>query len=272
MGAVAEAFGLAYADARAVDKAIDWYRTAVHADDGSASFKAAEELGNQLARRGESNPDAAAGRRDVEEAIARLGKLVEIQPTVEREALLGSAYKRLVMIESRADASASSPSQAAAGDRLAALRAMVLHYGNAERLAREANADNLYYPAKNGISAEIRLAFLERRPAELAVDRMRAVQESLARAASQSPDFWSVVGLIELRVLEAVAAQRLADTSGALVAEFGDLKARVPARGMWDSVHSEARFTLEPYLGIASAGVQRAAKSLLDALAAMAAA
>ena len=270
MGAVAEAFGLAYADARDVDKAIDWYRTAVHADDGSASFKAAEELGNQLARRGESNPDPAAGRRDVEEAIARLGKLVEIQPTVEREALLGSAYKRLVMIESRADSSAPSPSQAAAGDRLVALRAMVLHYGNAERLAREANADNLYYPAKNGISAEIRLAFLERRPAELAVDRMRAVQESLARAASQSPDFWSVVGLIELRVLEAVAAQQLADTSSALIAEFSDLKARVPARGMWDSVHSEARFTLEPYLGIAGAAEKRAAMALLDALAEMA--
>ena len=273
MGAVAEAFGLAYADARAVDKAIDWYRTAVHADDGSASFKAAEELGNQLARRGESNPDATEGRRDVEEAISRLGKLVEIQPTVEREALLGSAYKRLVMIESRTDATGAngrSRPQAAAGDRLAALRAMVLHYGNAERMAREANADNLYYPAKNGISAEIRLAFLERRPAELAVDRMRAVQESLARAASQSPDFWSVVGLIELRVLEAVAAQQLADTSSALIAEFSDLKARVPARGMWDSVHSEARFTLEPYLGIAGAAEKRAAMALLDALAEMA--
>jgi hypothetical protein len=148
---------------------------------------------------------------------------------------------------------------------------MALHYGNAERMAREANADNLYYPAKNGISAEIRLAFLERRPAELAVDRMRAVQESLAQAASQSPDFWSVVGLIELRVLEAVAAQQLADTSSALIAEFSDLKARVPARGMWDSVHSEARFTLEPYLAIAGVAEKRAAKALLDALAAMAA-
>ena len=136
---------------------------------------------------------------------------------------------------------------------------MARHYGNAERLAREANADNLFYPAKNGISAELRLAFLERRPAELAVDRMRAVQESLARASSERPDFWSVVGQIELRVLVAVAAQRLAGESAALIAEFSDLKARVPARTMWDSVHSEARFTLEPYLGIASAAEKRAA-------------
>jgi tetratricopeptide (TPR) repeat protein len=281
-GAVAEAFGLAYAEARDVDKAIDWYRTAVRASDGSASFQAAEDLGNQLARRGETSADLVAGRRDIEEAITRLAKLVEIQPTEEREALLGSAYKRLVMVEGRADAvaaktparraSRSRPAPAASAERLVALRNMALHYGNAERLAREANADNLFYPAKNGISAELRLAFLERRPAELAVERMREVQESLARAASESPDFWSVVGQIELRVLEAVAAQRLADDSAALIVAFSDLKSRVPARSMWDSVHSEARFTLEPYLGIANAPEQRAAKALLDALAAMAAA
>jgi hypothetical protein len=278
MGAVAEAFGLAYADARDVDKAIDWYRTAVHADDGSASFKAAEELGNQLARRGEARADPVAARRDVEEAIARLQKLVEIQPTAEREALLGSAYKRLVMIEGRVDAAAPPGKRrrggraAGAADRLDALRRMAVHSGNAERLAREANADNLFYPAKNGISAELRLAFLERRPAELAVERMRAVQDSLARAATDRPDFWSVVGQIELRVLEAVAAQQLADQSGSLIAAFSELKTRVPARSMWDSVHSEARFTLEPYQGIAGTAEKRAANALLAALAEMAAA
>ncbi|HEY2189116.1 MAG TPA: hypothetical protein VGH48_11195, partial [Caldimonas sp.] len=247
----------------------------------SASFQAAEDLGNQLARRGETRTDLVAGRRDIEEAITRLAKLVEIQPTEEREALLGSAYKRLVMIDGRAEAAAgktlgrrasrSRRSSAVSGERLVALRNMALHYGNAERLARETNAANLFYPAKNGISAELRLAFLERRPAELAVERMREVQESLARAASENPDFWSVVGQIELRVLEAVAAQRVADDSAALVAAFSELKSRVPARSMWDSVYSEARFTLEPYLGIASAAEQRAAKALLDALAAMAA-
>jgi CHAT domain-containing protein/TPR repeat protein len=283
MGAVAEAFGLAYADARDPDKAIAWYRAAVDANDGSASFRAAEELGNQLARRGETNSDPVAGRRDVDEAIARLSKLVEIRPTIEREALLGSAYKRLVMIEARAQAASQVSARRGRGrgrakpapisaERLAALRNMALHYGNAERLARAANADNLFYPAKNGITAELRLAFLERRPAEIAVERMRAVQESLAHAARERPDFWSVVGGIELRMLEAVAAQRLATDAPALLAAFRDLKARVPARAMWDSVDAEARFTLEPYLAIAGLAEQRAAKALLDSLAAMASA
>jgi tetratricopeptide (TPR) repeat protein len=281
MGAVAEAFGLAYADAGEREKAIEWYRAAVHASDGSASFKAAEELANQLARRGEQRADAAQGRLDIEEAIARLSKLVEIQPTAEREALLGSAYKRLVMVEGRAETATaaaaakrgrrrSAAAAEASADRHAALRAMARHYGNAERLAREARADNLFYPGKNNISAELRLSFLERRPAELAAERMQAVQESLARAASTRPDFWSVVGQIELRLLAAVAAQQLAGVAPGLIGEFEELKSRVPAKTMWDSVHAEARFTLEPYQGVASAAEKRAAQALLDALQAMA--
>ncbi|MEO8524790.1 MAG: CHAT domain-containing protein [Caldimonas sp.] len=278
MGAVAEAFGLAFADVRDLDKAIDWYRAAVRADDGSASFRAAEQLGDQLARRGEASADAVRGRHDVEEAIDRLKRLVEMQPTIEREALLGSAYKRLVMIEGRAADHASPVTDkgrrrraaAASSDRLSALRAMAFHYGNAERMARQSNADNLFYSAKNGISAELRLAFLERRPTELALDRIDAVRESLARAANDRPDFWAVVGEIELRLLIALAAQRLAGDAPELVGAFENLKARVPAPGMWDSVHSEARFTLEPYLGIASAAEKTAATALLDALKSMA--
>jgi hypothetical protein len=251
----------------------------VRAGDGSASFKAAEQLGDQLARRGEADADSARGRRDVEEAIQHLDRLVAMQPTAEREALLGSAYKRLVMIDGRGDADAAPlrgnrrrGRRTAAGDRLAELRAMALHYGNAERLAQQSRTGNLFYPAKNGISAELRLAFLERRPAELALDRIEAVRESLARAANERPDFWAVVGQIELRLLVALAAQRLAGETPELVDAVTNLRARVPAPGMWDSVHTEARFTLEPYLGIASAAEKAAATALLGALEAMAAA
>ena len=97
------------------------------------------------------------------------------------------------------------------------------------------------------------------------------MRESLERAATEQPDFWAVVGQIELRVLIALAAQQLSGVAPVLVDEFQNLKARVPAPGMWDSVHSEARFTIEPYLGIASAAEKKAATALLDALKAMAA-
>jgi hypothetical protein len=207
----------------------------------------------------------------------RLHSLVDLQPTAEREALLGSAYKRLVMIEGRAAtpgraaaASRRRGASGAAGERLAALRAMALHYGHAEKLARASDADNLFYPAKNGISAELRLAFLERRPAEIAVDRIEAVRESLERAATERPDFWSVVGQSELRLLTALAAQQLAAAAPGLIEAFRDLKARVPAPGMWDSVHAEARFTLEPYAGVAAAAEKKAAAAVLGVLQALA--
>ena len=262
MGAVAEAFGLAYAESRDGNKAIEWYRVAVNASDASASFRAAEQLGNQLARCGEKLTDEAAARSMIEEGIAQLGKLVALQPTLERESLLGSAWKRLVLLETRAGRPTAS---------LKALEQMVLHYAAAEALARKVQADKLFYPAKNSISAELRLAFLQRRAPRLSEARLSAVRESLDKAANEQPDFWSVVGQSELGLLEALAQGRLAGSGPALMDAFRELKARVPAVWSWDSVYTEARFTLEPYQVVASATEQRAAVEMLKGLKALAA-
>jgi hypothetical protein len=100
--------------------------------------------------------------------------------------------------------------------------------------------------------------------------RFEAVRESLERAATERPDFWSVVGQIELRLLTALAAQQLAAAAPGLIEAFRNLKARVPAPGMWDSVHAEARFTLEPYAGVAGAAEKKAAAAVLGVLQALA--
>jgi CHAT domain-containing protein/pimeloyl-ACP methyl ester carboxylesterase len=241
MGAVAEGFGLAYAQANAVDKAIEWYRTAVDAEDGSASFKAAEQLGNQLVRRGERQLDAAAARKDIQEGIAQLARLAAVKPTLERESLLGSAYKRLTMVEWRAGRS---------GDAKKALDKAALHYAEAEAIADKQRADNLYYPAKNAISAQVRAAFLNERLPEFAEGRMKAAADSLAKAATDKPDFWSVAGQTELQMLAALAKGQLASAEAELIAALRLLKARVPSVQMWDSVYNEAQFTLEPYMAM----------------------
>jgi tetratricopeptide (TPR) repeat protein len=278
MGAVAEAFGYAYAKTGDIDKAIDRYRAAVNAGDGSASFKAAEQLGNQLVRRAERLSDASdkladAAKRDsdltqarswIKEGTALLTQVVTLQPTIEREALLGSAYKRLVMVEGRAKDEAAA---------LQALQQMVTHYDKAESIAREQHADNLYYPAKNGLSAELRLAFLEGgRAPRISAERMKEVQASLDAAAARKPDFWSVVGQTEMRVLEVLLQRRLAGSAPGLIETFRDHKARVPAVNNWDSVYKEAQFTLEPYQRIEGLpqAEARAAASLLEALKAFA--
>ncbi len=262
MGDVAEAFGRAYSEAESSAKAIEWYRVAVNAPDARASFKAAEQLCNELACLGEKLKDAAAARRMIQEGIQHLVKLVALQPTTERESLLGSAFKRLVMLEARHGKAAAS---------LAALKNMALHYAAGEALASAEDADNLFYPAKNCISAELRLAVLQRRACVLAEGRVNAVRASLARAASVRPDFWCVVGQTELRVLEALADGRLSAALPALLGAFRDLKVRVSAVSLWDSVYTDARFTLEPYQAAAVAAEKRAAVELLSSLKALAA-
>ncbi|MDE2299532.1 MAG: CHAT domain-containing protein, partial [Burkholderiales bacterium] len=258
MGAVAEAFGVAYASAGAIDAAIGWYRAAVDAEDGSASLRAAEQHGNLLVRRAAQRGDAAGIRA----GIAQLERLVALQPTLERESLLGAAHKRLTMVEWHAGRAAQAQ---------AALDAAVAHYGAAEALARRGGAHtSIFYPAKNAISCELRAAFLARRRPVLDAGRVASVRDALQRAAAEAPDFWSVVGQTELLILAALAEGRLAAIEADAIASLRDLKLRVPAPWMWDSVGNEAQFTLTPYLAIAGSTERRAAQQLLQALQAMA--
>ena len=99
---------------------------------------------------------------------------------------------------------------------------------------------------------------------------MKAVSDSLHRAAADKPDFWSVVGQTELLVLAALASGQLAAALPGVVASLRELKARVPATTLWDSIYNEAQFTLEPYLLVAGTTEQHAAQSLLDTLKALA--
>jgi hypothetical protein len=264
MGAVAESFGLAFAEAQDLDQAVHWYRQALAAHDGSASLKAVEQLGNLLARRGELRDDAEAGRRDVDEALVHLRQLAALQATPERHNLLGSAFKRRAMLASRGGD--------AEGER-EALQAMARHHALAESLATPGGEEPVFYAAMNGMAAELRLAFLEGRRPAVDAARRQTVRHSLQAAATARPDFWSVVGSIELRLQQALADAALATATPGLLRDMRDLKARVPSPAMWASVLAQARFMLTPYAaqdGLAS-GERRAARALLAGLEALAA-
>ena len=266
MGAVAEALGLAFAEALDLDKAIDWYRRAVAAHDGSASLKAAEQLGNLLARRGELRPAAEAdlARQDIQAALTQLQQLADMQPTPERHSLLGSAWKRAAMLASRN------------GDQKAerqALQKMAQHYGLAEAMEIAHGSGRMYYPALNGMAAELRLALLDKRQPDLSAGHLGLVREALLKAATQQPDFWCVAGQSELQLLQALAHGELSRVAPGLVQDLQALKARVPAIKMWDSFHAQARFVLAAYLaqaGAADAANRQAAESLLQTLQALA--
>jgi hypothetical protein len=236
-GEVAQALAAAYGELGDPERAIRWYGRAAAAEDGAASLRAVEQLANLRARRGAKMKNAAQGRREILAAIGELQFLLAINATVERASLLGSAYKRLAILE--------SGEKGRRQDWKKAIAAMSGYYRQAEELARANNADNLFYPAVNRMVGELILNAGTRWRGFDATD-MTAARQSLQRKATADPDFWSVVGLAELRIYEALAARNLAASVAGIVQDLRDVKARAHAPSLWESLRDQAVFALSP--------------------------
>lgn len=249
-GAVAEGFGAAYAEARQVADAIRWYRKAVDANDGGATLRATEQLGDLLARDAEervrtprppvagvrgADPDP---RQQVRNAIALLQALLTLGTSTERESLCGAAFKRLALVE-RAAGRPDEEAQA-----VAAMRA---HYAEAERIAREASDPGGFYPALNRIAAEVLAGARGDGREKVDEEARAATRRSLVELTERDPDFWSMAALVELDCWDAVSGRRLAAAAPGLEAAFVDLHGRVPAGSMWSSVRDQAHFVLDVY-------------------------
>lgn len=273
MGAVAEAFGVAWAAARDIERALHWYRRAVAANDGSASVKASEQLANLGARQAWAALEAAGrngakpaalkalveqGRADIHQAVAILDALVTLSPTVERESLLGSTWKRMARLEGMAGPSAAA-AKAHAIDRMAE------HYRRAEAMALQSGQADLFYPALNLVAAELLTRGRVRQQPGFGADRLQQVRQSLERKLREDPDFWSVVGLPELSVYEALANHALASQLPNILSSFEDLHQRAGTAWMWASVADQLGFVLEHLDGLTSAD-RPAANELLGVL------
>ena len=291
IGEVAEGFGRAWDETGDRESAIRWYTRAVGSNDGTASLKAVEQLGNLRARRAWAMAEKAAhpsarraashsaaprkrgkaatprrddagkardavldaARAEIVAALAILEQLADLQPSIERESLCGSAWKRMALLE----AEAKRPSA-----EVRAIANMKLRYANAEKLARASNDPLLFYPALNRMAAELIVDGV--RPGWRGFDSSARteVRNDLAVKTRDDPDFWSVVGLTELRLYEAIAKRALAVELDAIVREYRDLHERVSATTYWSSVLDQVRFVLPKYERRAAAAEQRAAAAL----------
>ena len=268
IGVVAEAFGVAWTAAEDPGRAIEWYERALAANDGTASIKASQELGNLRARvawkgleralkkNGKVSPtQLKKARADIRSALDLLEGLVALKPTIERYSLCGSAWKRLAMVE----ALANRPT-----NEFAAIERMRACYARAEALARDSRHAEMFYPALNRMAAELTVD--ARKPNWVGFDAstLAEIRANLSIKARDDPDFWSLVNLVELRMYEAIANRRLAKERPSIEHEFDDLHARVDAAWMWNSVLDQAAFVLPKYAERTSAVEKEAALALLE--------
>lgn len=265
MGAVAEAFGQAYAEAGDRDAAIGWYERALAAGDASAQVKAFEMLANLRARRAWARADAAGSsaaaqaqaRRDMQRSLADLQALSRMQPTLERASLIGSTHKRLVLLEHKLGH---------AGAERDALAAAAAAYAEAEAMAAARQDPDAFYPALNRMALELVLSAGDSGWGGFAAGSTAAARRSLQTRAGTAPDFWCFVGQIELDMLEAVAERRLADAAATLQSAYGELHGRVSARSYWSSVADQAQLVLTPYAAAARGAEREAALAMVEAL------
>jgi hypothetical protein len=296
MGAVAEAFAVAANDIGDTARAIAWYERALAANDASASQKAAEQLANLRARHAESavrqawlaHEDArrkaksakgrSANRDELERSakalqhaaekskkpmratLAMVEQLLALHPTMERESIAGSACKRLAMVET---ASGSGRFDARA---LAAVKRMKAHYARAEAMARADDSAEVYYPALNRMAAELVTDAADAKWPGFDAADIAFVRQRLADKTRDDPDFWSVAGLTELRVYEAVAARALAPAQASITDEYAELHRRVSGINYWRSLYDTARFVLDRYQERASTADLRACAALVSLL------
>lgn len=268
LGEIAEGFAVAWNELGNRATALKYYKTAVEAEDGSASIKASEQLCNVRARlawdvvfdavqKGATATDLSAviqkGVADVGLSLALLAKISDYRSTSERESLLASAHKRLAMI------------QRVAGDSVAEEQAMNDARTFYERAWTRGLADksaNVFYPGLNGLALCLAL------DCALEPALVTAIDESLKAKAGSDPDFWSVSGASELALYKAVENGTLADACTPLMAAYAQLHGRVPSPRKWHSIYDTAYFVLDRYRnGPATAAERAAASALLTTIA-----
>ncbi len=195
-----------------------------------------------------------SARQSTKEATTLLEKLVSVHPTMERENIYGSAYKRLALIE----AVAGRP-----GEERKAIEAMKMHYERAAVIAREEGFSDAFYPALNYLAAEVVLNAGRSGWKGLDTSMVESTRASLEAKSLADPDFWSVVGQTELQLYKTLAMGKLASTRETLEKGYQDLHKRVNAPWMWSSVYDTTQFVLQKYSKRASAKESKAAETLL---------
>jgi CHAT domain-containing protein len=255
---IGELFAEAYKAAGDLGAAIRWYDAVIAAPDVATPLRALEQRCNLRVRQAWTLVDAAAvppadvarkraSQRGVPPTVAavqraattargvivretrRLTGLGDLGQTGEHFSLLGSAMKRLAMIERIAGKPTAERS---------AVKRMRRHYERALALDRTAAHTAVFYPLLNLIQADLVLG----QPVPSAL--FQEARSNQKQQASHDPDFWSVVAETEINLLEAVANRQVSQKRRLIVKGYHDLARRMHSSVYWRSVYDSAAFVL----------------------------
>ena len=202
-----------------------------------------------------------SARQLIRDSLELLAKLNAVEKTMERESLVGSAYKRQALVH---EVSGRTPLVKQSLER------MKRSYESAWIVGRKSGARDVYYPVSNCLVADVAMNAGRQAWRGLDEDVLREVRKSLAAKNRKDgdADFWSVVGDIELQQYEALARRKLGSKRDELERAYQNLHKRVKAARMWSSVYDTACLVLRNYAQPSRAAQREreAAKALLDLL------
>ena len=106
----------------------------------------------------------------------------------------------------------------------------------------------LSYPGLNRMALELVEALHAGNAVAFDAAGTRALRRCLEQKNRADADFWSIVGLIEIDLYEAIGAQQLSKQLDDLLNAYTDLSQRVSSPQLWSSVVSHTGFVLDAYL------------------------
>lgn len=199
---VAAAMGLAWGEAGRWPEAIEWLEKALHGAKGDCPIRAVEQCANYKVRlaadewramKQTAEEDRESKRqetiRTIESSILEMDLICQRAATVERLSLLGSACKRLALVQNQAE------------PRKEALLNMANYYHQAVEMGDGGNP----YPFTNWASAQLLLRRMDPKLEQIDLTKLHAdadrMEEVLSSRNAVDPNFWDSASVADIELV-----------------------------------------------------------------------
>jgi CHAT domain-containing protein len=208
-GAVRAALGRAFGEIDCFEEAINHYKAGIAAEKAQYPVRAIEQLAN-LQTRWAAQSKVRGAARLIQEARQRLLLLNKLAATAERMSLLGSASKRLAVIERNTTR------------KKKALQDMSKYYRQAQEISLQRTGKSDPYCHLNWLVAQVLLHSVDLRnplPGDLQ-KQLEEIERNAAEQNASEPNFWSEVARAECLLARHLASGNLDKNQAEIVEQY----------------------------------------------------